>query len=456
MTDAVISKPHPHRSGFRCELRTPSGWKHGPTRPTPEEAVAAATQKLAELDAATAPPAARPESEPPPAAEVPQVPAHPAPPTIVRAGVRILGPYPEAGGWRCKLKTAAGQKSAPMARTEKEALRLAERMAADMARLGGITIRDAIDALVEYKRRNGARPSTLEGTLRALTLFWSKMLDLPVARVTERAAQQQYDALRQVVSPRIGQPLSVDTHRSYLRHAKLWGRWIVKRGWLRGPSPLEGVQGVGKKRRGKPQLTRGELARFIHTCQDLAGQGDDGALAALIAVCMGLRASEILSRTVQDIDVEPDPETGEDVPVLRVGDNLERAFRLKTDSSGRSPQIPPIVELLLAKVAAGKAPGDPLFPGTLGGRRTRQWLWDRVKDLCARAGVPAVCPHALRGSLATSAAASGVRIDLISAVLGHSNSSITRQHYIVPGTVERAQLQRGMQTLPRPSSSLPS
>jgi hypothetical protein len=192
--DPRISRPHPHRSGFRVAVKTPAGWKHGPTRPTPEEAVAAAVAKLAALDTARANDAAAPAQVPDPAQE-PDPSSNPDPlhaddpPRWDVSTVRILGPYAEAGGFRCKIKIGTEQRSAPMARTEKEALRQAERMAQDQAKLGGILIQGAIDALVDHKRQGGARPPTLEGTRRGLERFFAGMLHSPVSRVTERSAQ---------------------------------------------------------------------------------------------------------------------------------------------------------------------------------------------------------------------------------------------------------------------------
>lgn len=465
-----ISTPHLRResgSGYRCRLKTLGGkWVQGPTRVTEEEALAAAAEKLAAMDAgAEPPPVGKPEPSPAAEADAPaqdQDPpkSRPAAPQArsTAVGVRILGPYAESGGWRCKIKTSAGQRSAPLGRTEREALRLAERVAADLARLGGLTIRDSIDVLVAEKSQNGARQATLDGTRRALVVFWRELLDGPISRVTERSAQQQYDRLRQGVDPRTGRQLSVDTQRCYLKHGKAWARWVIKQGWLRGPSPLDGIQAVGRRRRGKPQLTRIEVSKLISTCLEVATDGDLGAVAVLLAIFMGLRASEVLSRVVRDIDAAEDPDSGEQIQVLHVCDREELDFRLKTGESARSPAVHPLLQPLLAKLAAGKEPTDPLFPGRLGGQRRRQWLWVEVKRFCTLSKVPVVSPHALRGTLATQAGAAGVRLDLISAVLGHGSTSITQQHYLRPGTLDRAQRERGLLSLrlPRQHTPLPS
>lgn len=75
----------------------------------------------------------------------------------------------------------------------------------------------------------------------------------------------------------------------------------------------------------------------------------------------------------------------------------------------------------------------------------------------AAAKVPKVCPHSLRGTLASGAAASGVRLNLISAVLGHRSSRMTTQHYIRPGVMQAAELERGLAALvQRRQTSTPS
>jgi integrase len=318
------------------------------------------------------------------------------------------------------------------------ALRAAEKLAATAARQGSMTIRDAIDAQVGGKQAAGARDATLAGTRRALDLYFAGMLDSPVGRITERVAQEQYDKLRQYVHPRTRRVISVATHRSYLGHARTWGRWLVSNGWIKA-SPLEVVRGKGKARKGKKQLSLDEARRFYATCMEQGERGDEGAVAALACALMATRSSEVLSRVVRDLD--------DGGRLMRVDDNLEVFFQTKTDSSKRPIKVPEVLQPLFARLALGKQPTDPLFPGSLGGRKRRQWLLDRVHSLCARAGVPKVCVHSLRGLMTSVAASAGETPELVAKVLGHTNERMTRAHYIAPGVAEAAQLERGLQAL---------
>jgi integrase len=65
---------------------------------------------------------------------------------------------------------------------------------------------------------------------------------------------------------------------------------------------LEDVQGLSRRRRGKPQLTTDESRKFLAKALQSAEEEDDGAIAAMMALLMGDEASEIVERTVRNLD----------------------------------------------------------------------------------------------------------------------------------------------------------
>jgi integrase len=343
-------------------------------------------------------------------------------------GVRLQGPHPHDGGWRYRIITSAGRSWAATGRTEAQALKLAETAAAKHARQGNITIADALDSYIQYKVRCGVQPTTQSSQRNGVQVFFRGLVDGLLCRVTQRVCQAQYDRLQQQIDPRTGRLISVATHRHYLAISRGFFRWVVEQGWI-AESPIERVRGVGRRRRGKVQLTLDEAQRLSMTCRQEATCGDEGAIATLMCMHMGLRAFEALSRVVRDID--------KDGTVLRIEDNEGRAFRLKTGSSKRTPKIPTFLRPILTARTLGKAPTDALFPGTLGGRRRRQWLNDQVERLCIVAAVPVVCPHSLRGIFATAAASAGETPEIVAQVLGHTDPAMTIGHYIAPGTLEQ-------------------
>lgn len=153
-----------------------------------------------------------------------------------------------------------------------------------------------------------------------------------------------------------------------------------------------------------------------------------------------------MSRRADDLD--------DGCKLLRVGNHADLGFRTKNEGSVRTLEIPPSLRPILAQLAAGKGPTDPLFPARgAAGRRTRKWLHAEVAAMCKLAGVPVICPHSLRGACTTAAAARGIGIDLIADYVGHTSPQMTLSHYIAPGTAETAQLRRGQAAL---AAALPS
>jgi hypothetical protein len=58
----------------------------------------------------------------------------------------------------------------------------------------------------------------------------------------------------------------------------------------------------GRRKRGKEQLRVSEARTFIDTCRQLGERRDAGAIAAMTALLLGLRASEVTDRVVRGLD----------------------------------------------------------------------------------------------------------------------------------------------------------
>ena len=81
-------------------------------------------------------------------------------------------------------------------------------------------------------------------------------------------------------------------------------------------------------------------------------------------------------------------------------------------------------------------------------------MWAFVQRLCARACVPQVCTHSLRGLFATLAVQSGAVTHAVAASLGHGSFAMTQRHYAQPSAVANAATARvrGMLEAPSPST----
>jgi integrase len=150
---------------------------------------------------------------------------------------------------------------------------------------------------------------------------------------------------------------------------------------------------------------------------------DEGAIAAAMALLMGMRASEIVERTVRNHDDEG--------RLLWITD-------AKTQAGVRRLEVPPQLQEHLRRLARGRGPSDRLFRSGA----TRHWVLRSVQRICKAAGVPTVPAHDLRGTHATLAVDAGATSHLVAAALGHESFATTARHYARTEAIEGAQQER--------------
>lgn len=320
---------------------------------------------------------------------------------------------------------------------------VAEQVAEHLRHEHSATVAACIDRYLDHHKDKGTRAQTITTYRQHLIRFFAPAMDRPLGWVTPVRAASLYERRRTSTGERTGKPLAADTHRGALGVSRHFLAWCEGKKWLR-VNPLAGVTGVGSLKRGKSQPTIDEARLLWQTCLREAGRGDDGALATAMALSMGLRAGEIVSRTVRDLDNKD--EAG--LPrLLRIADNDALAYKTKTGSSKRPVTIPEELRALLIAQARDKLPSALLFPSTVGRMNWTVWVNRATHRLCRLAGIPEVCAHSLRGCSATAAASAGETPQVVARMLGHSSPSITTGHYITPGTTQAAAAAQGLQVL---------
>jgi integrase len=233
----------------------------------------------------------------------------------------------------------------------------------------------------------------------------------PTRWLTPARAAAAYEAVRQ--------GRAVDTHRNALAAGRSFGRWCAKLGWLPA-DPFAGVEPVGRRKRGKPQLHLTEATKLIDVC--VAERSRESA-AVMLALLLGLRASEVAHRQIRDLDD---------------GGRLLWVPKGKTAAARRHLEVPDVVRPLLLELA-GDRPGAAWLFGTADlTRPTRHWVYYHVKRLCRVAKVPAVCAHGLRGTHTSLAVAAGATSQVVAAALGHTSTAITESAYLDAQTRARA------------------
>ncbi|MEM0361800.1 MAG: tyrosine-type recombinase/integrase [Sulfolobales archaeon] len=181
-----------------------------------------------------------------------------------------------------------------------------------------------------------------------------------------------------------------------LHYYSLYVRAFLK--WLGFKDEISVVK--APRRRVVSTLTENEVAKLLNASRDILD---------LLIICMlietGLRAQELLSLTVNDVDLV----------------NKEIYVRLGKYGEERVVFIGPLTEEVLRKYLEGYS-GDRLIPLTYSG------LYKRLKTLAKIAGVDPkkVRPHILRHTFATEALRRGLALPALQRILGHRDIKTTQ------------------------------
>lgn len=354
---------------------------------------------------------------------------------------RVLGPYPESNRWRLVIIERGGRRSVYIP-SEEEARKVKQQIEREMTR-AQIPKERTVDSLIteysEEKQRLGkALPTTCQEQAARLRTFLAPVLGEEIGAVKPAVAERLYLAAVEQPSARTGRPLAAATHRCFLDYAKHFFAWAAKKQYIH-ESPFKAVVPVGKPSAGKRQLRIDEARRFIDAALAYyEAKRKPLAIAALMALTMGLRASEVLRRQVRDVDDEG--------RILWVD-------RGKTHNARRHLCVPEFIQGPLCQLTFGRRPDELLFPSEVPGvAKGHQALWSLVRRLCERAGITVVCTHSLRGLYATLAVETGALSESVAASLGHGSFAMTEKHYAQPSAVSNVRTARVASALagPRP------
>lgn len=285
--------------------------------------------------------------------------------------------------------------------------------------------RTVAEAVQEYlgwmERAKRSAKKTIEIHTYLLNLIFSE----PAASLTE-IGPRHYKQLAE------GGAVAVATHHVALRIGRQFLDWCCdeERLYLR-TNPLKEVKAIGRARRGKVKLRMDAFAKFIDVAFELAEGGSEEAAAVLALAFSGARPSEVLNRTVQDLD------EGGAVFVIDVNDGDEQ---LKTEDSARGirldePGLPYLARFraLLLNLTRGRLPMAPLF--RVVSYRTFSKM---VHTICHLADVPKVCPYSFRGLAGTIGLRQGRTAADVARGLGNT-AKILRAHYAEPGAEQQGQ-----------------
>lgn len=353
---------------------------------------------------------------------------------------RVNGPYRESRGFRIRIFDGTGDHEDLFFATEPEALQAKQEATQTLPKqLVTILVADAIaEYFADKLKHEKCRPETAKEQRAQLTRFLDAELSSPLSKLSQARATSLYHSFVEAPTQKTGQPPKAATHRFVLKLAQSLYQWAVRRGYI-GSNPFKDVQPVGRVSRGKPQLRFEEASRFITTGLRLYDEQQDlMALASVVALLLGLRASEVLNVCVRDLDCNG----------TKLWVAASDGYRGKTENARRDSDVPVVIQARLVELAARHAPEDLLFGlGETGKPRCRQVLHRAVHRVCDAANVPRVCPHSLRGLWATAGVRSGAVSHAVAEALGHGSFEVTAKHYVKPGTIGDANTARLVETL---------
>lgn len=167
-----------------------------------------------------------------------------------------------------------------------------------------------------------------------------------------------------------------------------------------------------------------------------SGPKPDGQLGQIVEVMLGTsaRIGELLAIRLGDLDLEaPIPSVRiSGTIVSRKGEHTHRQDHPKTARSVRRVALPGFalraIQERLRKIRFTH-PDALLFSTRVGTPHTTNNIRRQLRDVMEKAGVADVTPHRFRRTAATAINEIG-GLQLASELLGHSDPSITREHYI--------------------------
>lgn len=302
-----------------------------------------------------------------------------------------------------------------------------------------MTTETAKESYLEHLADEGNKQISRDRTSWAIGVLFPD--SIPLWGLTKGKCEKAYKSARERESEQTGKPLSVDSHRNALAETKTFLDWCVEKKWLR-QNQLAHVKGKGRRSRRKPQLRIKNIRKWYNKAIELAAKGDVGAIAALMTLELGMRATEVVTRRVEHVDEDEQP-----ADILWIPDEDAKTHGIALEVP--EDLLPFILSLTKDNVGNDKEPSAPLFPSkrSKSGLHDRGWVIDQVQRICDLAGVPTVTAHSMRGALATLTLDRGVATHIVSQTLRHKDAKTTLGAYAEAGVVEKAERREGWKLL---------
>ncbi len=214
-------------------------------------------------------------------------------------------------------------------------------------------------------------------------------------------------------NPTLTKPLQPISIHGYYRVLRGFFNWLEEEELIEA-NPMKRIKAPIARTETKQPISDEHVTALLQAARNSTNKKRDEALLLLL-LDTGLRASEVCSLKVEDVDL-----TTRSFKVCGKGNKIRVAY------FGQAT-LKSLVGYLRKRRAE---PHEPLFASRTGGALTANSLRQLTERLAIAAGVPpSQCgPHAFRRTFAVSILRAGANLFSVQAMLGHTDLQMTRRY----------------------------
>ncbi|MGJ4850542.1 tyrosine-type recombinase/integrase [Bacillota bacterium Meth-B3] len=285
---------------------------------------------------------------------------------------------------------------------------------------GSGAVGDFLEFHLEEHIRPTVKPGTYANYRRNLTHHILPLLgDVPMDRLTSGQIQEAVELWQK--------RLAASTLRGVFRMLKAMLSAAAERGLLTH-NPCQSIRLPKGKTRPPRVLTVSEQKRLEEAVRH------SGNCEYLLCLYTGLRVGELCALRWADVDF-----AGRMLRVRHAAQRIhaKRAGRKtalvmatpKSESSQRDIPLPDFLMKMLKALKAESGDCAFVFKSAAGEMRDPRTMQQQLGRICKASGLQGVHMHTLRHSFATRCLEKGIRVEVLSALLGHSSPQITLKYY---------------------------
>lgn len=270
---------------------------------------------------------------------------------------------------------------------------------------------ELLDLYLSAAELEGKSPNTLSAYRARIERFLASGIE-DVKAVTRSDVQRFLAALK-------AEGLSNASIGAYIVALRSWGAWLEAELWDQQWRNVFATFRLPKIGAHIPKvLDKADCERMIAHMPTRTRTAKRDKAVVQFVYATGLRASEVCSVNLADVDLT------QRIVFVRNGKGGKDRYSFLTPEA-----VSAIRSWLLVRQDFAQSDSPALWVGSGSARLTRRQIGEIVSKAAKRVSIDA-SPHTLRRSRATHLRNAGVPVDVIQAMLGHTDSATTEKNYL--------------------------